>query len=111
MEGEMKGRIVGHGDNTRYYIDGKEVTRREFNLSFPDRPIGNGSGLMGWKPLHSVALGVHPAQITEAVADAKAKGVPTEFDTEGDPVFTSRRHRKEYLKAYGFRDRNGGYGD
>jgi len=56
-------------------------------------------------------MAVHPAQIEEATASAKAKGVPTEFDREGSPVFTSRAHRKAYCRAYGVHDRSGGYGD
>ena len=56
-------------------------------------------------------MAVHPSQVAEAEADAKAKGVPTSFLGDGRPVFTSRGHRREYLKAYGVHDNQGGYGD
>ncbi len=61
--------------------------------------------------MKSEALAVHPEQRGEAIASAKRKGVSTYFDRMGRPVFTSARHRAEYCKAYGFRDRNGGYSD
>jgi hypothetical protein len=46
----------------------------------------------------------------------KKLGVSTEYvKTEGgygaQPVFTSRQHRKQYLKAHGRVDNSGGYGD
>lgn len=61
------------------------------------------TALVSFRPLHSEALAVHPDQIQEATADAKAKGVPVEFDRNGRPVFTSSRQFRAYAKAYGFR--------
>jgi hypothetical protein len=37
--------------------------------------------------------------------------VPTEFLPDGRPIMRSRAHQKAYLKAYGFKNRDGGYGD
>lgn len=62
-------------------------------------------------PKLSDALAVHPTQVAEAVADAKKKGVPTSFEADGRPIITSRAHQKAYLKAYGFHNRDGGFGD
>jgi hypothetical protein len=62
-------------------------------------------------PKLSEALAVHPDQVPEAVEDAKRKGVPTRFEADGRPVITSRAHQKAYLKAYGFHNRDGGFGD
>lgn len=62
-------------------------------------------------PKLSDALAVHPSQVAEAVADAKKKGVPTRFEADGRPIITSRAHQKQYLKAYGFHNRDGGFGD
>jgi hypothetical protein len=107
----MKGVIRGHGDKTVYMIDGCEVSKAEFDGHFPDKPIGDGTGLCGWKELHSDAAAVHPKQIKEATESASSKGVPTNFDSEGRPIFTSRTHRSRYLRAYGFFDRSAGYGD
>lgn len=108
----MRGRILYARTGVVYYVDGGEVSRDEFFAAFPPQPMGDGSGLTSWqKPIVSDALGVHPEQVEEATADAKAKGVPTEFLPDGRPLLVSRQHRKEYLRAYGFHDRAGGYGD
>lgn len=107
----MKGSIRGHGDKTTYHLDGVKVTKEVFDLAFPDQPLEGCASLVGWKPLHSEALAVHPDMIQEARDDAIKKGVPTDFDANGCPVFTSRSHRREYMLRYGFFDRSGGYGD
>jgi hypothetical protein len=107
----MKGVIRGHGDKRTFFLDGKQVTREEFDSAFPDTPIGDGSGLIGWKPLISDALAVHPRQIKEAREDAIKKGVPVDFTADGRPKFTSRQQRSAYLRAYGFFDKSAGYGD
>jgi hypothetical protein len=108
----MRGVIRGD----RYYLDGREVTKAEFDAALPDRPLdgGNFGGLTGasTRPKESISLGVHPRQAAEAEALAKARGVPTEFNREnGRPVFTSRAHQKAYCKTHGFRNNDGGYGD
>lgn len=107
----MRGVIKGSGDKTTYWLEGRQVSKEEFDSAFPDQPFGGCAGLIGWKPLHSEALAVHPDLIGEAVADAAKKGVPTEFDADGDPIFTCRSHRARYMNAYGFYDRDGGYSD
>jgi len=63
-------------------------------------------------PMESDAAGVDVSQVSEATAHARAVGVPTEFNPEtGNPIFTSRNHRKRYCEAVGLYDRNGGYSD
>ena len=95
----MTGKIKGDA----YYLDGKEVTKEEFYTFFQPKNWTMGPvSLVSFKPLHSEALAVHPKQIEEATEDAKQKGVPTEFDPEGRPIFTSSRHFREYAKRYGF---------
>lgn len=119
----MKGRITIRktiGDDGEYvetqvfYLDNKEVTEAEFRAEFPDAPLTEVKAPLrkgrGW-PLVSDALGVDPTQTQEAIESARAKGVPTEFTPRGQPVFTSRAHRNAYCRAYGFFDRNAGYGD
>lgn len=64
----------------------------------------------GW-PLVSEALAVHPDQVAEAVAEARKRGVPTEYTADGNPVFTDRGHRAAFGRAFGVVDRAGGYGD
>lgn len=108
----MKGRIVYHHDGTRTCsIDGKEVTEAEWDAAFPPRPLGDGSGLCSCPPNISDGMAVHPRQVGEAAEDARKKGVPTEFLPDGRPVFRSRAHQKAYIKAYGFYNKDGGYGD
>lgn len=109
----MRGVIRGWAERATYWIDGQQVSKEAFDAAFP--PVrsepGDTAAFFGWKPIVSDALAVHPDQVTEAVQDAKQKGVPTEFLPDGRPILTSRSHRKAYLKAYGFHDRSGGYGD
>jgi hypothetical protein len=62
-------------------------------------------------PMESDALGVHPEQAKEFSEFLKKSGVPTEVLPNGNPVLTSRKHRKEVCAATGMYDRNAGYGD
>jgi len=63
-------------------------------------------------PMRSDAAGVHPDQAGEAYQHSESIGVPTQFDQRtGQAIFTDRTHRKRYLAARGFIDRNAGYGD
>lgn len=73
--------------------------------------VGRVVGRSGW-PMWSMAMGVQPNQAAEAEAEAARLGVPTTFSREtGDCRFDNRAHRKKYLKATGYYDRNAGYGD
>ncbi len=72
--------------------------------------MGNGHLPACW-PQKSEALAVHPDQIGEATEVARQKGVPTEHDPQGRPIFTDRNHRKRYCAAFGYFDRGAGYGD
>jgi hypothetical protein len=65
----------------------------------------------GTWPMKSDAMGCHPSQIQEFHEHSVQLGVPTQFTPEGQAIFTGPNHRKKYCRAYGFRDRNGGYGD
>ncbi len=58
-------------------------------------------------PMASYAAGVSPEEVPEMVKFDKEKGVPTHYNSEGDPVFTSRSHRKRYCEAHHLFDRNG----
>ena len=62
-------------------------------------------------PMTSQALAVHPKQIADAVRTAERLGVPTDFTPTGEPIFRSRGHRREYMRALGVRDLDAGYGD
>jgi len=62
-------------------------------------------------PMTSYAAGISAEEIPEFKKIDAAGGVPTEYSKDGDPVFTSKRHRRDYCKLHGMYDRNGGYGD
>lgn len=110
----MKARVIYRSSGPVYLLDGREVTREEYDAALPDRPLEGAAPMTestsAW-PIKSDALGVHPKQAREAEEHARQKGVPTEFTPQGQPVFRSREHRKQYCRAYGVYDRNGGYGD
>lgn len=71
---------------------------------------GSMASTSGW-PLPSLAMAVHPDQIPEYARHDAQHGVPTAYDHTGRPVFTSRKHRKQYALSYGYHDRDGGVGD
>lgn len=81
-----------------------DVMRRQFQAESPAHRPGN------W-PMVSDAVGVNPDQSAAASEHARSIGIPTEFNSQGQAVFTSARHRKKYCEAIGFYDRNGGYSD
>lgn len=62
-------------------------------------------------PMKSDAAGVASHQSKEAYEHSVRIGIPTEFTSDGRAIFTSRKHRKDYCRAIGLHDRNGGYGD
>jgi hypothetical protein len=59
----------------------------------------------------SYAAGVEPEEVPEMMEFDRQHGVQTEYNEEGDPVFTSAAHRKRYCEAHGIFDRNAGYSD
>jgi hypothetical protein len=62
-------------------------------------------------PMVSDAAGVSPSQIKEAYEASVKAGVPTQFNAEGQAIFHSPRHRREYLRSIGMFDRNAGFSD
>ncbi|MBJ83283.1 MAG: hypothetical protein CL462_10300 [Acidimicrobiaceae bacterium] len=56
-------------------------------------------------PLCSDGAGVHPDQRFEAMDHSREAGVPTEFNNDGQAVFTSHAHRRKYLKAVNLYDK------
>jgi hypothetical protein len=97
-----------------YFLDGKQVTEKEFDQSVErDRPkVGNGEvikrprSMKRGYPIKSVALAVHSKQVKAAQEDSVKRGVPTEFTKSGRPILRDAGHRKAYLRAYGYHDRN-----
>lgn len=108
----MKKRIV-YGKTIRYYVNDKEVSKAEFEGSLTVPPLDVGrtavkhhtAGFLGY-PIKSTALAVHPDQVQEAQEHSVKMGCPTEFTKDGRAVLRDASHRRDYLKRYGFHDRN-----
>ena len=110
----MIDRMVYRSKRWTFFLGGCEVTETEYRSVYPKREaVGSHdvSSFVQFKPLASDAMAVHPKQVKEAREDAIKKGVPVDFLEDGRPVFTSRKQRADYLKAYGFHDRDACYSD
>lgn len=97
----------------RYFLGHKEVTEAQYRAEYPaptEHGIPGGMPLKGW-PIISDALAVHPKQVAEHEALCRSKGVPTQTLKDGRVILRDRAHRKQYLKAFNYHDRNGSYGD
>ncbi len=104
---------------SKLVLNGRRVTREEFLADCAEKRKRRGgmtevpgAQAKGNWPIESDAAGVHPDQVNEAIAHAVNKGVPTEFNRQtGNPIFRSRKHRNDFLRAHGMRDCDAGYGD
>lgn len=103
----------GSGAKQTWWIDGRQVSKEEYDAALPnvEEPIGDGSGLVQFKPMESMALAVHPKQVEEANARNKRHGVGVEYRPDGMAMLTSREGRRKLNRLEGFHDNNGGYGD
>ena len=81
------------------------VMNRDFKADFGKQRVAD-----VW-PMASYAAGVHPDEVPEMKKYDKEHGVPTEYNNDGDPIFTSRTHRKQYCEAHHLFDRSAGYND
>jgi hypothetical protein len=90
------------GDLT-YFVNGKPVTREEFVKGgklqeiFDSGATALGQSSSGW-PKSSLAMSVHPTQISEASEHARKSGVPTDFNMRGEPILVSPSHQRRYAK-------------
>ena len=116
----MKTRIVyGRNGKNRYYIGDREVTRAEYDAISPNKlkdlfascQVPGGHHAAGWPMVSDSMMIVTDRQKREIVANARAKGVRLELDSEGRPILESRGHRKEVARFFGMSDWDAGYGD
>lgn len=65
-----------------------------------------GRGKSCWPMAPCYASGVHASQAGELREHLRKRGCPTEVTPDGDPIYTSKEHRRKALKARGLHDRN-----
>ncbi len=111
---------ITYGNPIRYYVEGKEVAKAEFDKVFPGHPVKGGrvpNTLMetskAW-PRLSDALGVGAGEKAKAEEVFRKKGVPTEFVPDGgggySAVMRNNAHQRDVLKALGMHNNDAGYG-
>jgi hypothetical protein len=99
-----------------YTVNGKKVSRAEFNKS-PSKinEIFESGDMMSQStrcyPFYSHSASVGYENVDEARGICTKAGIPTEFNSDGEPKFTGKKHRQKYCKEFGLYDRNAGYGD
>lgn len=98
---------------THYYLDGEEVTKKEFDAAFPSK-MGE---LLGgvevntlcrsscW-PMESMSMGVHPKQVTAENEKLRKAGSRCYHRRNGKLVVPSASERKKVMKMRGMRDNN-----
>ncbi len=102
-----------NGKPNRYIIDGKEVTKAEWDEAFPPRlgvPAIGGNSSSGW-PMVSEALAVNPKQIKKVMERNRKHNLHINYDIEGRPVLQDRGQRRDLMRIEGAHDQDGGYGD
>lgn len=75
-----------------------------------NNPPPKKKGRAKW-PIYSDALGVNPDQIPEAQATLAKHGVQAQYTPDGRAIVNDARHRRDWCRAVGLFDRNGGYSD
>lgn len=93
-----------------YMMGGQEVTAEEYHRALgTDLLDGEVVGTLhpkGW-PMASEAMEVHPSQVELAKKLDKKRGAPpTEYNRLGQPIFTSERHKRAFIKVHGCHDNN-----
>ncbi len=103
----------------RYYADGREVTKEEFDRLFPSRSLKEISPQVlmetskAW-PRESDAWGCGAGQKEKAEATYAKLGVPTEMVSDGHGGYSAKilnnEHQRKLLKATRMHNTQGGYG-
>lgn len=93
---------IGHAPATvsAVGVEGRPaVARRDFSAEHPKGKLALGPG---W-PLHSVAAGLDPSQ----VPDAMRRFPDHKYAPDGDMIFDNPQHRKKCLRDIGMVDLDG----
>jgi hypothetical protein len=104
-------------DGIRYYINGKSVTKEEWDakkgvgLKSGEAPMGT-VAYSESNPLPQDGAGVMKSQVAEARREIKKRNIQgVRVLDSGQLEVTSRRGRKEFLAMRNLHDNDGGYGD
>lgn len=95
----------------KYTVNGEELTPDDFKsrkvpgIDLNQRAPSNVQ--KEWEEHFCEGSAVHPKDIKAAEAHAAKHGVPTYFDGQGRPNFTSMRHQASYLKLIGMHNKDG----
>ncbi len=90
---------------TRVKCKCKATMNRNFQADFGKQYVGD-----IW-PYPSAALGVHPEEVQHRMEFDRQMGVPTEYNSDGDPIMRNATHRRKFCRAHKVHDRNAGYSD
>lgn len=96
------GKIIHSDSGLKYFIDGKEVSKKVFDKRFPDKPIGApaSGNHSGW-PRVSRALSVHPNQAGQLRNILKSHGHdPAQVRNDGKLEIRSQRQQREFVKLF-----------
>jgi hypothetical protein len=106
-DGDTCERIFGFGEAPETVRIGGNIARRDWGAESISLAVKSGScGSSGTWPMECVASGVHASQANELRELLKKNGCPTEVKKNGNPVYTSKRHRDKALKIRGMHDNN-----
>jgi hypothetical protein len=86
------------------YENGKPVWRKQPKTVPTEARVTVGAL---WKDFRSDGAAVDPSESAMMIEECARRGVPTHHDEQGRPVFTSKEHRRKYLKLRGFHDKSG----
>lgn len=99
----------------KQFIDGVEATQAEVDARFPPKPFEAPMATMAYdasNPLVAQSAGCHPSQVPSMNEFLhKHHVVGAQFRPDGKVVFASRAARRDFCKARGLIDQDGGYGD
>lgn len=90
-------------EKIKYVLNGEPVTREEFLEDCPEFTPGEPPAAQNpalW-PMASVAAGVLPEQVPEAMEHGKRHGYVAEFDKQGRMIFHSQHHQREVCRKLG----------
>ena len=103
--GSGQSMVIMLADGVECFYDQQATIRKQNRLSGVA-----GVETAGNYPMASYAMGID-GDISDTVKFDEEHGVQTEYNEDHEPIFRSKKHRREYCRAHEVHDRNGGYSD